>query len=75
MMTKPNDGGPAFPNKGDNTQGPHSHNYDGMTLRQWYAGQALASVTSEDLNRWPSAAHIAEWCRSVADALIAELKK
>ena len=33
-----NDGGPAFPNVGDNS--PEFPFYDGMTLRDWFAAHA-----------------------------------
>jgi len=36
-----NDGGPAFPN---NDQ--HGCAYSGMTLRDWFAGQALVGLVS-----------------------------
>jgi hypothetical protein len=37
--TKPDDGGPAFPAKAANGYGP-----DGMSLRDWFAGQAVAAL-------------------------------
>lgn len=40
-MTKPYDGGPAFPTVAGQTV--YSH---GMTLRDWFAGQALAGLSS-----------------------------
>ena len=39
-MTKPNNGGPAFPL-------PQDHNRRGMSLRDWFAGQALSVLASE----------------------------
>ena len=69
-MSKPKDDGrPAFPQTG----GAYSA-LPGMTLRQWYAGQALSCLgkvwiegaTSEDL---------AVECVRHADALLAELDK
>ena len=36
-----NDGGPAFPITENGLQG-----YNGMTLRDWFAGQALAGLLS-----------------------------
>lgn len=63
------DGGLAFPCSQagmDGIQQPHSE--DGMTLRQWYAGQALARLAA-------TAAHIddiAKACYQLADAMIAE---
>ncbi len=66
-----NDGGPAFPVPKSGGVMP-----TGMTLRQYYAGQALAGL---DLAR---VAHDLDWqrsvawdCFSVADAMIAEGEK
>ena len=44
-MTTPqiNDGGPAFPNLGYNAD----KNYNGMSLRDWFAGQALAGLLAQ----------------------------
>lgn len=52
-MTKPNDGGPAFPVP--NARGVDAINKpftllgsQGMTLRQWYAGQAMQGLIAAD---------------------------
>lgn len=45
------DGGPAFPRPGIPTnwaEGHHAH--VGMTLRDWFAGQALQGLRSRDLS-------------------------
>lgn len=43
----PNDGGPAFPMPNFTDRGEHTHWGDrGMTLRDWFAGQALIGVLS-----------------------------
>ena len=39
-MEKTNDGGPAFPRTG----APYVQAYEGMSLRDWLAGQALAGI-------------------------------
>ena len=39
-MTKPNDGGPAFPRAGSD----YVKAQVGMSLRDWFAGQALAGI-------------------------------
>ena len=58
----------------------------GMTLRQWYAGQALAGVMANEAlmkqlvntamsSGVPHLALVAELCREQADAMIAALKE
>jgi hypothetical protein len=39
-MTQLNDGGPAFPRTGSDC----AQAYEGMSLRDWFAGQALAGI-------------------------------
>lgn len=59
-MTKHN-GGPAFPVAGERIV---SH---GMTLRDWFAGQALANMyTHNDQDAYK----VAEWAYQVADAML-----
>jgi len=72
-----NDGGPAFPAqpimqlpRGDGTimvdQG-------GMTLRDWFAGQALAGMLANPAHRIDfKRAHDAGFCYEVADAMLKE---
>ena len=62
-MAKP-DGGPAFPQ--DEFGG-----VKGMSLRDYFAGQALTRATS---NGWP-AKEIASWAYEIADAMLAEREK
>ena len=81
-----NDGGSAFPTH-PNPINPQPWN-GGMTLRQYYAGQALAKLAESDAvyaackgyqdatgNKTTSTEMTAIMCRSYADALIAELEK
>jgi hypothetical protein len=61
MNTTPNDGGPAFPNpcNARTITGPsgevaaviyeHAQTHGGMSLRDWFAGQALAAKTAPGL--------------------------
>jgi hypothetical protein len=47
-MTKPNDGGPAFPRPvGGDMDRYWNGEQDGMSLRDWFAGQALAGLLAE----------------------------
>jgi hypothetical protein len=78
MSTPINDGGPAFPNRGDNT--PANQIYDGMSLRDYFAGEALAGYLAlpepgqaPPLTKW-SHKIIAEGCYMMADAMLAARK-
>lgn len=68
---EPNDGGPAFPRPYSMVLGT-GHQFweqDGMTLRDWFAGQALASVTytlGAEIDD-----SVAKRCYEIADAMIA----
>lgn len=65
-------GGPAFPNRGDNSdQWPY---YDGMTLFDYYAGQALAGYRANPGYQNTSSIEIAN--RSLEDAkVMLEIRK
>lgn len=69
-MSAINDGGPAFPFK---CQGPTTapEVYYGMTLRDWFAGQALARIATEECDMDEKA----RWCYRLADAMIEERQK
>lgn len=43
-MSTPDDGGPAFPVLGKMSDGEPYAQHEGMTLRDWFAGQALAGM-------------------------------
>ena len=53
-MTQPNDDGPAFP--GQNT-GPDYNR--GMSLRDWFAGQAIAGLADSERYNVPSIVQLA----------------
>lgn len=66
-MTKDN-GGNAFPTL--------YHDAPGMTLRDWFAGQALASMPDYlKPMQTDQRIRMAEWAYGLADALIAERSK
>ena len=70
-MTKPNDGGPAFPGECGNDPKDLRR---GMSLRDWFAGQALAGMLADhEMNATPEV--YAEWAHKVADAMLAERAK
>lgn len=65
-----NDGGPAFPVPGVR---------DGMSLRDWFAGQALAGIHAAlQASNWPKEAwhrYAATCAYMAADAMLAEREK
>jgi len=74
-MSERNDGGPAFP-RGDPTHGGDH----GMSLRDWFAGQALAGLLANP--KLDEIAPVEEMPKSIAkcayeasDAMLAELAK
>lgn len=62
-----NDGGQAFPVPGDDD----SYGTDGMSLRDYFAGQALVSVVKLDLT--PN--EVATTCYEIAAAMLEERQK
>ena len=71
MEIEPKTGGPAFPTHGGHhpDDDPRNHTLGGgMTLRDWFAGQALATSYTQDEN---SPGMTAEWAYQVADAMLA----
>lgn len=64
-MMKPNDGGPAFPCRKEDLP----YGCEGMSLRAWLAGQALAGMADSD----GGIRDIAHDAVRIADATIAEL--
>ncbi len=60
-MSTIRDGGPAFPRHGYNSN-------DGMTLRDWFAGQALVSMGVEYTDECH--ASVAECAYRYADAML-----
>lgn len=73
-MTKIDDGGPAFPTEPNTQDGFYAHH--GMSLRDWFAGQALAGLIAQSggtaLAGDPIAA--ARWSYQMADAMLAARK-
>ena len=49
INTRQNDGGAVFPTKGTFHGAPYQS--DGMSLRDWFAGQALPAIISESMVR------------------------
>lgn len=76
MMAK-DTGGQAFPvHELVQTNGVYMNNIlSGMTLRQWYAGQALAGIISNPESPAPDWNKCAEHAMALADVMIAEGNK
>lgn len=69
-----NNGGSAFPN--GETVGQCSVITGGMTLRDYFAGQAMAGMLASETNGTAyNRQTIANLCYGVADAMIAEREK
>ena len=70
MSTTPKHGGPAFPEVrirgGDNYNAPTKIYYQGMSLRDWFAGMAMSNGYTEI----SSAQEIAAWSYQIADAML-----
>lgn len=71
-----NDGGPAFPSKRQENinQGSGPPCYvaiatEGMSLRDWFAGQALSELAPR-LLAGISAVMVSQWCYDLADAML-----
>jgi hypothetical protein len=93
-LNTPKDGGPAFPRPafdaptGEPTSALSHDEQDGMSLREWFAGQAVAGLLAGDLLK-PHANHsglpfgpalvdaetVAVLAFGIADAMIAARKK
>lgn len=76
-MSNPDDGGPAFPTTAPRVdQHGHAHmsaDSAGMSLRDWFAGQAMAGHLADPACGGP--AHTAEQCYSYADAMLEASKR
>ena len=71
-MTKPFDGGPAFPVHGGHhpDDDPRNHTLGGgMTLRDWFAGQAIRVRWGDGTAM--TAAQAADMAYQLADAMLA----
>jgi len=70
---KIDDGGPAFPqNLPDNFIWRQPGNPRGMTLRDWFAGQALSRF---DWAQYTSREYVAKACYEMADAMLKARKE
>ena len=65
MSTPINDGGPAFPVP------QYQNTLPGMSLRDWFAGQALAGITANADNGWADHNELSNIAFIYADAMLA----
>ena len=71
-MSKPNNPA-AYPL--DPSLNPDLERHAGMTLRDWFAGQAIASLAGRMFREEVYESDIARWAYTVADAMLAEREK
>ena len=75
MTETPHDGGPAFPQSDLSGYGigPAERSNGGMTLRDWFAGQAIMGLCADPSNHvlFRSEDEAAESAYAIADAMIA----
>lgn len=65
------DGGPAFPSVLYKQEPAENTAYDGMSLRDWFAGQALAGlIAHEGLGAQSHCESLATGAFAVADAML-----
>ena len=70
------DGGFAFPRAGFDGPDKGEPSNDGMKLRDWFAGQALAAMTvAPDYSKGPCNGSMAERAYLIADAMLAAREK
>lgn len=72
--TRPDDGGPAFPRTGHQSAAKcyDTTVQDGMTLWDWYAGEAIRGAVANQLTNARLAAKIAA---DMADAMLRERRE
>ena len=65
-----NNGGPAFPTDSEMQISNSGYHFQGMTLRDYFAGQALAGWMSDPDVANVTAVHLSETCYDIADEMI-----
>jgi hypothetical protein len=74
-MENRDDGGPAFPMPGHESKGYEYATQDGMSLRDWFAGQALARLADiEHVGKDGDFSACGEFAYRFADAMLAARK-
>ena len=70
-MTQPNDGRPAFPRAGSD----YVKAQEGMSLRDWLAGQALAGIVHRNPTGCTTMRHSIKFAYEYADMMLAERER
>ena len=70
-MTQPKDGGPAFPRAGSD----YVKAQEGMSLRDWFAGQALQGIVHRNPTGCTTLRHSIKFAYQYADMMIAERER
>jgi hypothetical protein len=71
MSEKMEDGGPAFPRPDWNGSWVGPDTFSGLSLRDWFAGQALAGMVGP----WTEGERAAALCYQIADAMLTARKE
>lgn len=58
-------GGPAFPTQNEHQTGNQTWHFEGMTMRDYFAGQALIACRNHSNEKW-----LAERAYKIADAML-----
>lgn len=72
MSAPIDEGGPAFPGQPWPDKVGVYEKSPGMSIRDWFAGQALAGYRYDEI---ATAQGVAEWVYLMADAMLAERKR
>jgi len=70
-----NDGGPAFPSEGRIGDVPYVMTNTGMSLRDWFAGQALVGLMSNPAGTNHLYQELCKYAYGTADAMLAERQR
>jgi hypothetical protein len=76
LMAVGKTGGPAFPYSYEVMPDRELHTYFGMTLRDWFAGQAMVGILANDSDPSPEQVpHIVASAYILADAMLSQREK
>ena len=75
MSTPINNGGPAFPIDALDWRDIPNHPAPGMSLRDWFAGQAMQGLFASDYKDQRPIAGVVAAAYATADAMLAERTK